>query len=209
MSNGTTQTLTIGFKSDVPSVATVSDAGLVTAVSAGLTNIYVISGGQQGLRSLRVVPNYAGSWSGSYYITGCSQSGAFATINECSNFTTNKVLPYNMVLTQSLDTVSGTFYLGTLQFGLTSGTMDGSGQIALAANYYSGSLTIYCVWNLSSSTPGRLAGTTQQTWRDSTLSGQMVITGTIRDSSKTNGAMPSTDASFENIVRQWQQLVRR
>jgi hypothetical protein len=210
LSNGTTQAITTGFRSDVPAVATVTDSGLVTGVSTGGANIYVISGGQQGTKNIRVVPNYAGSWSGSYYVTGCSQSGAYATFNYCSSdFSTNSVFPYNMSLTQSLDTVTGTFYLGTLQFGQSSGTMDGGGGVALSANYYSGVSTIYCVWNLSSSTPGRLAGTVRQTWSASTVPGQMVVTGTIRDSMKTFGAMPTTDNRFENIVRRWQELVRR
>jgi hypothetical protein len=210
LSNGSTQALTTGFRSDVPTVATVTDSGLVTSVSAGGANIYVVSGGQQGTKNIRVVPNFAGSWSGSYYVTGCSQTGFYATLNYCSsNFSNNKVFPYNMSLTQTLDTVSGATFLGTLSFGQSSGTVDGGGNIALSGNYYSGSSSIYCSWNLSSSTPGRLAGTVQQTWRDSGVSGQMIITGTIRDSMKTNNAMPTTDTRFEDIVRQWQQLVRQ
>jgi hypothetical protein len=66
--------------------------------------------------------NYAGSWSGSSYVTGCSQTGAYATFNYCSSdFSTNSVFPYNMSLTQSLDTVTGTFYPLAHVFGDVDG----------------------------------------------------------------------------------------
>lgn len=54
LSNGQTQAVTTGFRSDAPDVATVSDGGLVTAVAAGLANIYVVFGGSQGLAQIRV-----------------------------------------------------------------------------------------------------------------------------------------------------------
>jgi len=209
MSNGTTQNITSGFKSDVPGVATVTDSGMVTAVAAGLANIYVVSGGQQGTKNVRVVPSYAGNWSGSYYVTGCSHSGIFALANMCDTFSANRVFPYNMNLSQSGDLVSGAFPLGTLVFSQSSNTIDSGGQLTLNGNYYTGTTTINASWNLTCPTMGRPAGTIQHTWRDNTYSGQLVVTGAIRDSMKTATAAPISGNGMEEALRSWQQFIRR
>jgi hypothetical protein len=209
LSNGSTKAVTAGFKSDVTGVATVSDGGLVTAVGPGAANIYVVADGQQGTKNIRVNPNYAGNWSGSYVTTGCSQTGDFVAANFCSTFSSNRVLPFDMILTQTLDTVSGTSFLGTLEFNRTSATIGGGGEVVLNATYVEDTFTIDCVWSLSGSIPGRLTGTVRQTWRDSGASGQMTVTGTIRDSMKTNTAARDTTALLETMVHQWQQRVRR
>jgi hypothetical protein len=209
MSNGTTQSVTSGFKSDIASVATVTDSGMVTAVAGGSANIYVVSGGQQGTKNIRVVPSFAGAWSGSYYVTSCSHSGDFASANMCSIFPVSKVFPYNMDLSQSGESVTGTVYMGQVIFSPSSGTIDGGGQVALNGTNVSDTTTIDLVWNLTSPTVGRLNGTMQHTWRDSEASGQMVVTGTIRDSMKTSSAVRTPDAGLDSALRLWQQFRRR
>lgn len=209
MSNGTAQNITSGFKSDVAGVATVTDNGMVTAVAPGGANIYVVSGGQQGTKNIRVVPSYEGKWSGSYYVTGCAHSGVFALANMCDSFAPNKVFPYNMNLSQSGDTVSGAFAMGTLVFSQSSNTIDGNGQLALSGSYYSGTTSVNASWNLTCPTSGRLAGTIQHAWRDNTYSGQLVVTGTIRDSMKTAAAAPSASSGIEDALRTWRQFIHR
>lgn len=74
LSNGQSHPVTAGFRSDTPSVATVSDAGLVTAVAEGRANIFVVYEGKQGLVQVRVTGSpsvvtfsgFAGFGSGSY-----------------------------------------------------------------------------------------------------------------------------------------------
>jgi hypothetical protein len=48
MSNGQSQSITIGWQSDISTVARVTDGGMVTGVGNGRANIYVVSGGKQG-----------------------------------------------------------------------------------------------------------------------------------------------------------------
>jgi hypothetical protein len=209
MSSGTTQAITSGFRSDVSSVATVTDSGMVTAVAAGLANIYVVSGGQQGTKNIRVVPSYGGAWSGSYYITGCSHSGIFALANMCDSFAPNKVYPYNMNLSQSGESVSGAFALGTLVFGQSSSTIDGGGQVVLNGTYNSGTTTISGSWTLTCPAAGRLSGTVQHVWRDSVYAGQLVVTGTIRDSMKAANPVSASGNGMEDALHRWQEFVRR
>jgi hypothetical protein len=80
LSNGQTQQVTAGFRSDTPSVATVSDAGLVTALGEGRANIFVVYQGKQGLAQVRVMGSpfvitftgFAGFGSGAYVEGGAT-----------------------------------------------------------------------------------------------------------------------------------------
>lgn len=55
LSNGQTQAVTAGFQSDSPSIARVTDGGLVTAVAEGRANIFVVHQGRQGTAQVRVM----------------------------------------------------------------------------------------------------------------------------------------------------------
>jgi hypothetical protein len=209
LSDGSARAITNGFRSDVTSVATVTDAGMVTAVASGRANIYVVSDGQQGTRNIQVNPNYSGNWSGSYYVTSCSHSGDFAAVNFCGSFTPNRVLPYNMSLSQTVDTVTGATYLGSLRFSQASATIGASGEVSLPGTYVEDTLTIACTWDITSPAPGRLNGTVRQVWRDSDAAGEMVVTGTIRDSMKMASAVPTTDSVFAELAQRWLRRIRR
>ena len=209
LSNGTTQPITTGFLSDTPTVAMVSDGGVVTPVEAGAANIYVVSGGRQGTKNIRVVPSFDGRWSGSYYVTECSQTGDFAAARLCDSFPVNRVLPYNLALSQSGESVSGTGYLGSLEFANCAATIGPGGDVALEATYQEDTGTITARWNLTSPAAGKLNGTIQSVWRDSGASGRMVLTGQIRDSMKMMGVPPQAGSPFDDAVRRWRQGIRR
>lgn len=55
-----------------PSIATVTETGVVTGVRNGRTTITVTHDGQQAAANVRVVPEYRGQWSGTYRITQCT-----------------------------------------------------------------------------------------------------------------------------------------
>jgi len=120
-SNGTSATPACAWSSDTPTVASVNATGLVTGMGAGQANIICTSGGRIGVKLLRVLPNFGGNWSGSYNITGCSNSGVFASTGFCNSFGVGITLPYNFIFTQTADAVSGRFFLGQIQFDQTSG----------------------------------------------------------------------------------------
>ncbi len=60
--NAQSQSITSGWLSDAPAVATVTGAGLVGGVANGRATIYVVAGGRQGQQVIRVVPDYQGRW---------------------------------------------------------------------------------------------------------------------------------------------------
>lgn len=69
LSNGQTQSVTTGWRSDTPAVAMVTDACSVTGVSNGRATIAVTFGGRDGTKTIRVAPNYDGRWQGMQVIT--------------------------------------------------------------------------------------------------------------------------------------------
>ena len=186
LSTGGTQPVTGGtWGSDAPGVATVDATGKVTGTGSGMATIFVDYQGQRGTKAIRGLPNYQGTWSGSYAITGCAQTGDFARANFCSNFGVNRVLPTNFTLTQDRDRVQGRFFLGTLG-GDGSGPVQSNGQLLFAGAIQDPAATIETSWTLASATPGRITGSLNFIWRAPSLSGDTRVSADIRDLNRTS-----------------------
>jgi len=187
LTNGSTQVPTCTWGGDAPGVAAINPGtGLVTPVASGNVTVWCDASGRRGTKLLRVLPNYAGTWSGSYFITGCSHSGAYASANFCGSFPTNQVLPYNFVLTQTADSVAGRFFLGTIQFDQTTAPVAVDGSMTLTSRTTNGTASIDVVWGLNSTQAGRVTGSHRQVWRTAGFSGEGDVNATIRDSSRTS-----------------------
>ncbi len=104
LSDGSTQAIASGWRSDSTSVASVTDTGAVTAVAAGLANIFVELGGRRGQAQLKVVHDYRGTWAGTNTVLTCTQTAALPT-NFCPRFQpgTNARFPMGSVVTQAAD----------------------------------------------------------------------------------------------------------
>ncbi|MGE5835426.1 MAG: hypothetical protein ACM4AI_13150, partial [Acidobacteriota bacterium] len=87
LSNGTTQAVTTGsWGSDQPGIISVEAlTGRGTVVGAGQTTVWVDYKGVRGTKAIRGLPNYQGSWSGSYAVVSCSQTGQIAAANLCND----------------------------------------------------------------------------------------------------------------------------
>jgi len=120
LSNGSTQPVATGWRSDTSNVATVTDGGLVTGGSSGRANIFVISGGRQGTKQIRVVPDYQGNWAGRWTVANCVHTGVFAEIDACSEAPIGTAAPISTALTQTGLTVKGHVMFGDLNTGSIS-----------------------------------------------------------------------------------------
>lgn len=187
MSDGTSKAVTAGvWGGDNPSVATVEGTtGRVTIVGSGMVTIFVDYGGKRGTKLIRGLPNYQGTWSGSYYIVSCSNSGYFSSSGFCNTFSVNLVFPTDLNLIQNRDAVQGTFYLGTLS-APASGPIQTDGTLLLAGAVQSGIITIDVSWSLQSTIPGRCTGSLSQLWRAAGYSGDGRIAANIRDLNRTS-----------------------
>jgi len=208
ISTGATQPVTAGvWGSDAPSVASVDGSGRVTGVGPGMATIYVDFQGRRGTKLIRGIPNYQGAWMGSYAVTGCSQTGDFARVNFCSNFSVNRVFPTNLNLTQDRDRVQGRFFLGTLG-GDTSGPVQTSGELLLSGAVQESPSTIETSWSLQSATAGRVTGRLSLLWRSSGLSGDMRVNADIRDLNRTSSIAAIAAARAGAHGSDLQSLVR-
>lgn len=129
------------------------------------------------------IPNYAGTWTGTYTITGCNQSGGVALANVCGSL--GNAPPYRFVLTQSDRNVSGSFSLGSIQFPSTGGSVAQDGSLALSATSVSNSITVVVNWALTLPSQA-LAGTITQNWQSSGLTGSATVAGSINTAIRSN-----------------------
>ena len=215
MSDGSSRAITSGvWSTDNPVVASVNSAGLVTIVGSGTVNVSVTFGGKTGSKSIRGLPNYQGTWTGTYRIDSCSATGDFYLADFCSYLPTGTVLNTDLVLTQNQDQVTGRFYLGTLSAdGI--GPVAMNGQLTLTGKVY-GDITIDAFYLLQSTTPGQITGGLNQLWQGigAGLSGDVRLTCTIVSLSRTSltpnepafAGTPVKTSTIQDMIR---ALLRR
>lgn len=190
LGNGQTRAVTGGvWGGDAPSVATVEGStGRVTGVGSGMVTIFVDYQGARGTRLIRVLPDFQGTWSGSYIVNACTQTGAFALADVCDDtFSANRVLPMNMTTTQTRDAVNGQFSLGSVA-GSGSGPIQTHGELNFAGTARSGDLSLDTTWSLHSAQPGRITGAARFIVRFAGLSGEARVDVSIRDLNRTSRA---------------------
>ena len=138
LSNGTTQTVTPAWTSSSPAVATVDSAGRVDGLTHGSTNLAASYQGVSASKTVNIVQNYGGNWTGTYAMQACDQSGVFASIHWCQELGgAGAILPFSLALTQTgngRDEISGTISHGSLA-GNISGSVSGDGRLVIGGSY--------------------------------------------------------------------------
>jgi len=163
MTDNTNQPIASGtWTTDNPAIATVTN-GVVTAVSSGNVKISVTFEGKTGSVTLRCLPNYGGTWNGTYTVTTCSATGDFDLYGFCGTVPSGTVLNTDLVLTQVGDQITGQIYLGTLSTTAT-GPVAVDGHLTLTGRVVQGDFTIDTVYTLQSTTPGTVTGDMTQLW---------------------------------------------
>lgn len=182
MSDGSTKTVIGGvWSGDNPSVATVgASTGQVDIVGSGMVNIFVNYEGKRGSKAIRGLPNYQGTWSGSYVITSCSATGDFLLGGFCSIFSVGTVLPIELNLIQEEDRVEGRFLLGDLGADAI-GPIETDGHLVLTGSVTSDPFSIEVAMLLQSTTPGQITGNLIQGWLGTGWSGSAMLEVSIQD----------------------------
>ena len=106
MSDGTTRAVQGTWQSSDQSIAIVAVDGLVTPVASGEVDISVQHEGHRADRRLRVVPDYAGAWDGTYRVYNCTDSGDWEGV--CDDEDPNDQWDLDLVFTQTNASVTGT-----------------------------------------------------------------------------------------------------
>jgi hypothetical protein len=137
-----------------------------------------------------VIPQYGATWSGSYTVTGCTQTGDLVSANVCSNFPTGTVAPFTMTLAQTGTAITpGTFSLGGVAFVLQPATIASNGALALIGSATVTTVTIVTTWALTAP----IVGTQSQAWTTQGLTGQVTVTSVVGSTVKTASLVTSGD----------------
>ena len=132
------------------------------------------------------IPSYGGTWSGTYTITGCTQTGQVAVANICGSL--GNTPPYTFNLTQSQRNVSGAFTLGSVQFPNTGGTIAEDGSVALSGTSVSNGITVVVNWALNMPAQA-ITGTITQRWTSTGLTGSATVAGNVNSAIKSASAI--------------------
>jgi hypothetical protein len=155
----------ITWSTSDPTVASVDATGRVTGLKNGQVDVIAAHQSATARKTVRVVPNYQGTWQGRYQITGCTQTGDYALIGFCTLFSVGTTAPIQLVLTQNRDTVSGTLYLGSMST-TANAPIDSNGHMALVAGQIPASYAVTISnWDTVATPDDRMTGHFTQDWR--------------------------------------------
>ena len=77
LSDGSTRTVAAAWSSSAVNVATADNAGRLEGRAHGVTMLTAAHDGRSASKTVHVVNNYGGSWSGRYIVRACRDSGIF------------------------------------------------------------------------------------------------------------------------------------
>jgi hypothetical protein len=180
LSNGSTRPATApAWSSSDGAIATIDAGGAARGMAAGSTSIGVAAENLSATRSLRVVPDYQGSWAGTYRVTSCAHTGAFRAARACGDIVkTGDIGGIAVRFTQTRDTVSGTLGFGEL-LGDATGTIQQGGDLDLRSSIafeeegLRGTINVSS-WSTRIGATGMVGGF-QQRWTAAGIDGDMTL----------------------------------
>lgn len=183
-SDGSTVTSGGTWGSDAPSVATVeATSGRVQIVGIGEATIFVDYQGSRGTKRISSTVNYGGRLDGRFRVTGCSQSGVFATANLCGEAATGTVFRFDGTFTQNQLTVVAEMDLGDLPADPVTAAIDAHGVLRFTSEHREGAAQATTEWVLRPSGLRQIEGTLVFRGRIVGASGTFELRGDILPSS--------------------------
>jgi hypothetical protein len=184
MSDGSSKAVSGAWATDAATVATVDSAGKVTGVGPGQAAITVTYDGAKATRTVRVVPDYQGNWTGDYKVLSCQDSGDFSREEWCHTALEDGVIRVSMMLTQARDTVTGPWTHGSMA-GTAQGTIETDGTLALSGTGNLDSIPMTITgWRSRSADNKSQTGTFTLTFTSSVWSGSSQASVEIRTCAK-------------------------
>lgn len=163
LGNGTTRVPTsVGWSSDKPQVAAVSNAGVVSAVAAGEATISADVNGTRGSLLVRVLPDFGGAWVGTETVVSCTDSGQISGFCSESELV-GEAFFHESSFTQNMASVTGVLDVGGGMRATMTGTITVDGDLPM------GSAPVLPAdpdfnaqvenWRSRADTPSRMTGT--------------------------------------------------
>jgi len=197
LADGQTRSITSGWLSDAPSVAAVTNAGLVTGIANGRATIYTVASGRQGQQVVRVVPDYQGRWSGGLRVTSCTEAGIFASIDFCDDSPVGATYRYAVDLAQSGEQMTAIVDYGApFVFPSIAAPIREDGTSAFTPSVSiteSGvTLSVDAAFTINSTRAGELTGTVNEVWRSPNFGGEARLAQDIVATTRTSTAALSS-----------------
>ena len=152
----------------------------------GLLSLAACGGGGSGPMAPTPAPGYAGTWTGTYTVSSCTNSGFFADAGLCSSVL-NSIAAVTFTLAQADRTITGAFSLGSLNSPQVTAVVASDGSLTLTGLLQQGVFTVNTTWTLQQPAEGTLTGQTRQIWTASGQSGEGVLLGSILNVMRTSG----------------------
>src|SRR5262245_62305689 len=138
MSDGTTQTVTssVTWSTSNGNVATVTGAGRLSGQTHGSVSLNASYQGRTTSKSVNIVNNYGGTWTGTYVATACDSSGDFTLIEWCKGVN-GTTFSFTAVLTQTGNDprqVSGTVSNAFIRSAPVTGTVTADGRLNIGSD---------------------------------------------------------------------------
>ena len=190
----------VTWTSDAPGVATVSTAGVVTAVAAGEATVSAeVAGGRGGYLRIRVYPEFQGSWVGRGMLTACSATGDSLWSLLCAGFLEGDPAARRgeatLDLTQADADVGGVVDLGEgRRLEIRSGevSIDGTLHLTFDASTFAiegAELDVEVQsWETRADTPGSMTGGFQFVYSWSLSTGSAVVDVVFEEVTRTAAA---------------------
>lgn len=176
---------------DAPQVGTISGTGVLTGTGNGKVTIWCDAAGLRGTRLVQVIATYAGSWIGSYRVTGCTETADFRGL-VCGDFPNDRVLPLSGSFTQSNLAATGAFALGQLTAAPVTSTLAPDGTLTFSETHDgTGVITIRSQWQVHQVQDGKITGHVTIVFTAAGFVGSGTIDGEIFNTNRTSAL--STD----------------
>jgi hypothetical protein len=185
MSDGSTRTVAGTWRSDSPAVATVDANGRVTGAGSGETVISAESSGLRAApRTVRVLPDYQGRWSGDWRLASCTTDGDWTRSDICRDVPVGTLLPFGLALTQDRDTAGGTATLDDV-VGPVEGSIRLAGHLGVGGTFTftDEGITIDVTvtdWETTTTDNQRMTGRFVLVFRAARLQGSVRFDGELR-----------------------------
>jgi hypothetical protein len=182
-STGAAEAVTPAWTSDSTGVATVDASGTVTGIAAGQATITASYQGKSITRALRVIPDYAGRWAGSWAVTSCAVQGDFVA-NWCEPVR-NGVFPATLDILQTKDVVSATWTLQEAT-GSAQGSIAADGKLSLTGStpLQAGVRIEITLWQTVTFDNRTMTGSFTLKWTTSGKSGSAQTTANLQNFTK-------------------------
>ena len=207
LSDGTTRpAASASWSSDKPQVASVSNQGVVNGVTAGEAIISADVNGARGSLTIRVFPNFGGSWTGTETAVTCVDSGALTGFCSVGGLVGEEFL-HSSSFTQNQASVTALLETNEGQRATMTGSITVDGELRLESAPALPPDPEFNLqvenWRSRADTPSRMTGTYDVVV---TVSG---LTGSVRVGVRLNTVVKSTTSSVTQGSRSGSALRSR